>query len=194
MELHYIVIFTVILNSLWWIWYIINTLKWKTKPNKITWWIWAAAPLIWSAATISSQWFIWAVLPVFMAGFIPLMIFLASFINKKSYWKLWKLDYWCLAFAVLALLLWFITEQPLLAIIFWVLADFLAAIPLLIKMHKYPETETIWPFIAWMIANASAFLVIQNWVLEEYLFPLYLVIICSIIILTYYSKRLLHMK
>ncbi len=194
MELHYIVIFTVILNSLWWIWYIINTLKWKTKPNKITWWIWAAAPLIWSAATISSQWFIWAVLPVFMAGFIPLMIFLASFISKKSYWKLWKLDYWCLALAVLALLLWFITEQPLLAIIFWVLADLLAAIPLLIKIHKYPETETIWPFITLLIANASAFLVIQNWVLEEYLFPLYLVIICSIIILAYYSKRLLNIK
>ncbi len=194
MELHYIVIFTVVINSLWWTWYIINTLKWKTKPNKITWWIWAAAPLIWAAATITSQWFIWAVLPVFMAGFIPLIIFLASFINKKSYWELWKLDYWCLALAILALLLWFITEQPLLAIIFWVLADFLAAIPLLIKVHKYPETETIWPFAAGLIANISAFLVIENWVLEEYLFPLYLTVICFTIILAYYSKRLLNIK
>lgn len=194
MEAHYIVIFAVIINSIWWIWYIINTLKWKTKPNKITWLIWAAAPLIWTAATVVSQWFIWSVLPVFIAGLIPLTIFLASFINKNSYWKLWKLDYWCLALAIFALILWFITSQPLLAIIFWILADFLASIPLLIKIYKYPETETVWTFVIWLIANASAFLVIKNWVLEEYLFPLYLVLICFVIIFTYFWKKLLNFR
>jgi riboflavin transporter FmnP len=125
-----------------------------------------------------------------MAWFIPLMIFLSSFINKNSYWKLWKLDYACLIIAILALVLWFITSNPLLAIIFWILADFIAAIPLLIKMYYYPETETIWPFIAGLIANASAFLVIENWILEQYLFPLYLVIICTLLILTFYKKRI----
>lgn len=191
MELYWIVIWTVFINSFAGILYIKDTLKWKTKPNKITWWIWSAAPLIWASATIYSEWFIWSVLPVFIAWFIPLLIFISSFINKNSYWKLWKLDYICLILAILALILWWITKNPLLAIIFWITADFLAAIPLLIKMYNFPDTENIYPFIAWLIANLSAFLVIKNWTMEEYLFPLYLVVIFSILILIYYWKLII---
>lgn len=83
MELYYIIILTTLVNSYTGFLYIKDTLKWKTKPNKITWWIWAAAPLIWSAAMFVSEWFIWSAVPVFMAGFISLLIFLSSFINKK---------------------------------------------------------------------------------------------------------------
>jgi hypothetical protein len=62
---------------------------------------------------------------------------------------------------------------------------------LLIKMYKYPETETVYPFITWFIASGSALFVIKNWTIEEYLFPVYLLSICSLIILTYYRKSLL---
>ena len=191
MELYWVVVFAVILNSIWGILYIKDTLSWKTKPNKITWWIWAAAPLIWSFATFYSEWFVWSAIPVFMAGFIPLLIFISSFLNKKSYWKLWKLDYICLIFAILAIILWLITNNPLLAIIFWISADFLAAIPILIKIYKYPETETVLPFIAGLIANWSSFLVIKNWEPEEYLFPLYLVSICLLLIIAYYKNNII---
>ena len=194
MEVYYIIIFTAIINSIWGIIYIKDTLKWETKPNKVTWGIWAAAPIIGSFAMFFSQWFNWNILPVFMAGFIPLLIFLSSFINKNSYWKLWKLDYICLFSAILALILWQITDNPLLAIIFSILADFIAAIPIIIKAYKFPETETVFPFFTWLITNLSAFLVIKEWKIEEYLFPLYLVIICSILILAYYWKRILKIK
>ena len=191
MELYWIIIFTAFINAFGWIMYIKDTLKWKTKPNKITWWIWAAAPLIGSIAMYFSNWFTWSIIPVFMAWFIPLLIFLSSFINKNSYWKLWKLDYICLVFAILALILWLITDNPLLAIIFWILADLFAAIPLVIKNYNFPETENVFPFFAWLFANLSAFLVINKWEMEEYLFPLYLVIICSILILAFYWKKIL---
>ena len=194
MELYYIIIFTALINAFGWIMYIKDTLKWKTKPNKITWWIWAAAPLIWSAWMYFSQWLTWNILPVFMAGFIPLLIFISSFVNKNSYWELTKLDYICLILAILALILWWITNNPLLAIIFWILADFFAALPLIIKIYKFPETENIFPFFAWLIANLSAFLVIKEWKPEEYLFPSYLVFICSALIIAYFWKRILWKK
>lgn len=129
-----------------------------------------------------------------MAGLIPLLILLSSFVNKKSYWKLGKLDYFCFIFALWALVLWGVTDNALLAIIFAVLADFLAAIPLLIKMYKFPETETIWPFFAGLFANFTASLVIENWILEEYLFPLYLVMICILLIGAYYWKKIFYTK
>ncbi|MCT4617396.1 MAG: hypothetical protein N4A38_04260 [Candidatus Gracilibacteria bacterium] len=189
MKLYWLVIFAVLINSFGAFIYILNTLKGKTKPNRITWLIWATAPLVGSAGMIASEGFVWSALPVFMSGFLPLLVFLSSFVNKKSYWKLGHLDYTCLSFALLAIILWQITDNPLLAIIFSVLADGLGAIPLLIKMYKYPETETISPFFTGLIANISALIVIKNWTIEEYLFPVYLLSICSLIILTYYRKK-----
>lgn len=191
MESYYIIIFTAFINAFGWVIYIKDTLKWKTKPNKVTWWIWAAAPLIGSFAMYYSQWLTWNILPVFMAWFIPLLIFISSFVNPKSYWELKKLDYFCLTFAILALILWWITKNSLLAIIFWILADFFAAIPIIIKSYKFPETETVFPFFAWLIANLSAFLVIKEWKIEEYLFPAYLTIICLVLILAYFWKRII---
>ncbi len=192
MKLYYIIIFTTFLSTFTGIIYIKNTLKWQTKPNRITWGIWATAPLIASIAMYFSQGFNWNILPVFMAWFMPLLIFLSSFVNKKSYWKLHTFDYICLFSAILALVLWWITNNPLLAIIFSILADFFAALPLIIKIYKIPETETVSPFIAWLFANLSAFLVITEWKIEEYLFSLYLVIICSVLILAYFWKRILN--
>lgn len=188
--MEWIVVIAVLLNAIWGVVYIKDTISWKTKPNRVTWFIWALAPLIATAASLS-DWVEWAVLPVFMSGFIPLLIFISSFYNKESYWKLWKLDYFCLIFSLLAIVLWVITQNPLLAIIFAILADLLAAFPTLIKIYKYPETETVFPFFTWVISASSAFLVIEIWKPEEYLFPSYLILICLALIIGYYNKKII---
>lgn len=192
--MEFIIIFTVFLNILWWIAYIKDTLKWKTKPNRVTWWIWATAPLIWSAWMYFSWWFTWNILPVFIAGFIPFLVFVSSFVNPNSYWELKKLDYICLILAILALVLWWITKNPLLAIVFWILADLFAALPLIVKIYKFPETENIFPYLALLVANLAALLIIKKWEIEEFLFPLYLVLLNSILIIAYYWKKLLWKK
>ena len=194
MKLEYIVIFSAIINSIWWFVYIKNTLKWITKPNKVSRSIFTIAPFITVTATIYSQWFVWSVIPVFMAWFIPLLILISSFFNKNSYWKLWKLDYWCFFFAILSLILWYITNNPLIAIIFSVLADLLWYIPTMIKVYKYPETETMAPFTAWLFANFTALLVVKTWIPEEFLFPLYIVLANSLVIFLYYRKKIFKNK
>jgi|SRR5665647_965729 len=44
----------------------------NTKPNRVSWLMWAIAPLITTAAALSNG-VGWAVLPVFMAGFRPFL-------------------------------------------------------------------------------------------------------------------------
>jgi len=51
--------------------YIRDTLRGETKPNRATWLMWSIAPLIATVAALS-QGVGWAVLPVLMAGFGPL--------------------------------------------------------------------------------------------------------------------------
>lgn len=84
--------------------YIKETIKGNTKPNRVSWLLWSIAPIIGTIAAISNG-VGWSLLPVFMAGFVPLLVLIVSFINKNSYWKLEKFDYLCGLFSALALIL-----------------------------------------------------------------------------------------
>src|ERR1035437_1488008 len=74
--------------------YLLDTLKGKVKPNKVTWILWSVNPLIAFAAEIHQQVGIQSLL-TFMIGFGPLVIFLASFVNKRAYWQITKADVAC---------------------------------------------------------------------------------------------------
>src|SRR3989338_5293375 len=79
--------------------YFIETIQGKVKPNRITWFLWALAPLIAFYAQIKQGVGIQSLL-TFTVGFIPILIFLASFVNKKSYWKITRLDWLCTILSV----------------------------------------------------------------------------------------------
>ncbi len=151
--------------------------------------MWAIAPLIAAAASFSSG-VGWAVLPVFMAGFSPLMIFTASFFAKKAYWKLSTFDYFCGALSGLALVMWWLTKEPNVAIVFAIGSDALASIPTLKKSLTNPETESVWPFIVGVFGAASSLVVATFWTFSAYAFPIYLIVINIIILLTLYKRQL----
>jgi len=175
-----------ILNLAGTAYYIWNTLKGITKPNRVTWLMWSIAPMIGTAAALVSG-VTWATLPVFMAGFCPFLVFLASFVNPNAYWQLGRFDYVCGVLSALALVLWYITGNPVTAIVFAILADGLAAVPTLVKAWKYPETETATGFITSGINSSTSFFVIPRWEFAFYAFPLYLVI--ANIVLTFAVLR-----
>lgn len=166
-----------------------DTLRGNTKPNKVTWLMWSIAPLIATAAALSSG-VKWSVLPVFMAGFGPLLIFIISFINKKSYWKLEKFDYVCGLCSLLALILWAITKQPIIAIVFAILSDCFAAVPTLIKSWHHPETESGVAYTTGLFCTLTSFAAIKTWNFTEIAFPIYLTILSSLLIFAIYSKKI----
>ena len=168
--------------------YIINTIKGKTKPNRMTWLIWSIAPIIGTIAAVSNG-VTWAILPTFMAGFGPLLVFVVSLFNKKSYWKLGGGDYLCGALAILALVLWAVTKDPNIAILFSILADLFAAIPTLIKAWRYPETESGLIFIFDILGQTSALFVMKRWDFSESAFAIYLLTISTCIATGIYRKK-----
>ena len=170
--------------------YIKDTLWEETKPNQVTWFLWMLAPSIGTAAALADG-VSWAVLPVFMAGFVPMCVLFASFVNKNAYWKLGAFDYTCGSVSVLALVLWYITKEPVVAIIFAATADGLAALPTLSKAWSYPETETGAVYAAALFGALTSFLAIQMWTPSEYIFPAYLVFIDSAILFVIYRKKLI---
>lgn len=156
--------------------YIKDTLKGKTKPNRITWLMWSIAPMIAFSASASQE-LSWSLLPGFVSGFGPLLVFLASYLNQKSYWKLKSIDYFCGFLSLLALLLWAITKDINIAIVFSILSDGLAAIPTLLKARSYPESETVTPFIVGMFSGLMGILIADQFIFSVIGFNIYLVII-----------------
>ncbi len=127
--------------------YIKGTFKGETRPNRISWLIWFLAATTASFvqfANGASASFI----PIFMAGFIPLVVLIASFKNKNSYWEAGVLEYTCLFLAVCSLIAFFILKTGVLATVFAILADGLGFIPTYVKSWKEPKTENLGPFVS----------------------------------------------
>jgi hypothetical protein len=169
--------------------YIKATLRGQTKPNKVTWLMWSIAPIIAVSAAFSDG-VRWAVLPTFMAGFGPLLVFITSFINKNSYWKLERFDYLCGFFSALALILWAITKEANVAIVFAILSDGSAAIPTLIKSWRHPETESVGPYIAGLFSALTSFTAIKTWNFASLAFPTYLVLVCILLSSFVYRRKI----
>jgi hypothetical protein len=169
--------------------YIRSMFKGQTKPNRVTWFMWSVAPFIATAATVSSGVGL-AVIPVFMSGFSPFLVLTASFFNKKAYWKLSSFDYLCGLLSGLALVIWFVTKDPNLAIIFAIVSDALAAVPTLIKAWNNPETESAWPFIIGVFSPMTSFLAATVWGFSELAFPTYLIVINIILVLPLLRKNM----
>lgn len=170
--------------------YIKDTLKAKTKPNRMSWLLWAVAPLIAFSAEVSDGVKL-AAIPVFISGFAPLLVLAASFANRNSYWKLEKSDYLCGLFSLLALLLWGITKEPMVAIGLAIISDLFATIPTLVKSWKYPETETADAFSAGLFSALTSFTAIKTWNFSSVAFPAYLVIVNASLVFCIYRKKII---
>lgn len=157
--------------------YLIDTLKGKTKPNRVTWFLWALAPMIAFTAQLEKGVGLTALM-TFMAGFNPAMIVLASFVNKKAYWKLNRMDYIYGAISIFAIIIWQITGEGNLAILFSIIADAFASLPTIIKSYKEPETENSTIFLFGMINSGLTLLTIKDWSFAQWGFPVYIFVIC----------------
>lgn len=160
--------------------YLRDTLRGKTKPNRVTWGFWATVPLLALFGQIDQGVGIQA-LTTFMFAFNPLLIFCASFVNKNAYWQLGKLDYICGGVALGGLVLWLITGEGLLAIIFSIGADAVASLPTIRKAFIDPETENPNPFLAAVLGSLITLLTIQTWTAAYFAFPLYILLNNSIL-------------
>lgn len=170
------VIVGVVLNLIGSLDYLVATIKGGVKPDRVTWLLWSVIPFIAYAAQINQGVGLQSLM-TFMTGFTPLIIFLASFLNKKSYWRLGHLDIICGALSVIGILLWYITKTGNTAIVFSILADGLAAIPTVVKSYLAPETEDYKVYFLGASSAAITLLTIKTWNFAYLGWPLYVLVL-----------------
>jgi hypothetical protein len=158
-----------------------DTLSGKVKPDKVTWLLWSLAPMIAFAAEIQKGVGIQSLL-TFMIGFNPLIIFITSFLNKKTPWKLGKFDIICGILSLSGIFIWVITKEATLAIIVSIIADALAAFPTIIKSYKAPQTENYLTYFTSVLSATIVLLTITTWDLAHYGFPVYILLMNSLLV------------
>jgi len=155
--------------------YIKDILHGTTRPNVVSYSLWAALLSISMLAQLSSgaSWSIVFLLGDLLAVFAVIVLCTMGY----GYGKYGKLEWVCTALAIIAVVLWQVTSEPLLAIIFALIADILAGIPTVVKTYRDPKSEIP---IGWFMVAAGAVLgIISNTVfdLANMLFPVYVLII-----------------
>jgi hypothetical protein len=173
--------------------YIRDMIRGKSKPNLVTWGLWAFAPLIATGAALSIGADRWSTVRIFMSGFGPLLVFISAFLVKQGYWKLSKFDYACGLLSVIALVAWVGAHSPVLAILLAAIADLFACLPTLIKAWKYPETETFYTYFVGFFTASIVLPAIPVWNIENAAFQLYLLAantaLCLAVLRGYWRKR-----
>ena len=159
--------------------YLRDTLRGTTKPNRVTWLLWAVAPLL-AAAVELDEGVGLRTLPTFMVGFMPLLVFIGSFHNPASVWKIRRIDYACGAMSVVGTVTWLVTRNGILAISAAIAADFMAGVPTLTKSWTHPETETVHTYIGAVVSMLIVLLTIENWTFDVAAFPAFIVFMGSV--------------
>ena len=162
--------------------YLINTVKGKVKPNRVSFLLWSVVPFIAFFAQIKQDVGLEA-LATFSAGFLPFTVFIASFVNKQAEWKLTVFDLFCGLLSLVGLALWMVTKTGNVAIFFSIVADGMAAVPTIVKAYKYPNTEIAWPWLATVLGVVLTLLTLSSFTFANSGFILYILILNILIYL-----------
>lgn len=154
--------------------YAVATVRGRTRPNRVTWFLWALAPLIGFTAQVDDG-VGWPAVLTLSIGVGPAIIFTSTFVNRRSYWRITRFDLLCGAASVVALVVWLAVPDPEPAVVAAVLADLLAGIPTIRKAWTHPETEIATTFALGLANGTITLLTLDRWDLASWAFPAYLV-------------------
>ena len=169
---HFVILGAVI-GSIGIAFYIRDTLRGVTRPNRVTWLMWSLAPLLAFAVELHEGVGLQSLL-TFTVGFLPLLVFAASFHNRHGYWRIGPLDYLCGAVSGVGLAVWLATRHGTVAIAASIASDALAALPTLLKSWRDPDSESASAYISSVVNAAITLLTIRTWTTAYVAFPAYI--------------------
>lgn len=156
--------------------YLLATWRGRVRPNALTWFFWGIAPLIAFIAQIQEGVGLTAWMSLGLAVG-PLVICCVAIARRDARWKVTRFDMACGVFAILGLMLWQLTDDPLVAIWFAIAADIAGGIPTVKKTYRYPETEKPLPYFLTIISMVITMMTIQTWNVASAAFPIYILLI-----------------
>jgi hypothetical protein len=164
--------------------YVVQTLRGLAIPNRVTWTLWAIAPLIAFAGELSKGVGLQSLLTL-TVGLSPAVVLAASYTRHAGRWDLTRFDILCGALSVIGIVLWQLSGDGSVAIGLSLGADFLAATPTLIKVWRAPHTEEPGAFIGAFLSALITLFTIKHWTFAVAAWPAYLLVMSAVLVLLY---------
>lgn len=151
-----------------------SILKGQAKPHRTT----RLILLIITSLTTTSLFFQGNRVAIYLAGVSTIqsiIIFVLSI--KYGMGGYSKSDIICFVMAIIGIILWQITSNPVIALYSAILADFTGMIPALIKTYHFPKTEIYLFYLLDVFASFFSTLAITNRTINEFSYPVYIMVI-----------------
>ncbi len=151
--------------------YVLAILRGETRPNRATWWIWTVVGFLLGSSYYASgaQHTIWV--PVsYVVG--PLVTALLSLRYGEGGWT--RFDRYCVAGAGLSLVLWWIFQTPMIALLINLSIDFLGALPTIRKSYLEPAGEDRVAWALFWAGNIANLFAVERWTFAIAVYPVYM--------------------
>ncbi|HEV2427380.1 MAG TPA: hypothetical protein VGS61_04075 [Acidimicrobiales bacterium] len=150
--------------------YVRATLRGETQPNRVSWGLWGVTGVLAFVVEVQSHVGLAAVMTL-MFGVVPLIVVAASFANPHSVWRIGPFDAACGAVSIVGIVFWAIVHEPTVAIVAFISADQVAALPTIRKSWIAPETESSKVFVTGAINCAITLFTLRHFTTDGAVFP-----------------------
>ena len=170
--------------------YIYSILHGKTKPHVFSWIIWGCTTFVVFLAQLADKggagaW------PIGVSGVITVLVALLAY-SKKSDSSITKTDWWFFILAMTSLPLWYITSNPLWAVVILTTVDVIGFGPTFMKAYRNPFEEQLTFFVVMAARNFIVIMALENYSMTTVLFPAVIGVACLLfILLVMYRRRML---
>ena len=160
--------------------YVRATLAGTTLPNRVSWGLWGVEGVL--AFFVEVQQHVGpAAIMTLMFGLVPLIIVAASFRHHHGVWKIGRFDIVCGVISLAGIVFWGLVNQSTVALISFITADQVAALPTVRKAWLAPETESPKVFVLGVVNCAITLMTLRHFTTGGAVFP-GAILVCDLLI------------
>ena len=160
--------------------YIRSILQNKTKPHAFSWIIWASVTFIIFLAQLADGGGVGA-WPIGISGVITLFVAILAYVKKTDH-MIAKKDWIFFILAMSAIPFWYVTSNPLWAVVILTVVDLLGFVPTFRKAYSYPNEEQLIFYILISSRNLISIVALEHYSLTTLLFPAATALACIMFI------------
>ncbi|MEW6682556.1 MAG: hypothetical protein AB1451_06485 [Nitrospirota bacterium] len=160
--------------------YISAILKGTVKPHVFSWVIWGTTTFVVFLAQLDDNggagaW------PIGVSGSITIVIALLAYLKRADV-SITRTDWSFLVSAISSLPVWYLTSDPLWAVVILTTVDVLGFGPTVRKAYASPHSESLLFFALFAARNLIVIMALENYTVTTVLFPAVIAATCALLI------------
>lgn len=168
--------------------YIRAILGGTTRPHVFSWVIWGSTTFVVFLAQIEGKAGVGA-WPIGVSGSITLFIACLAYVRRADI-TITKTDWLFFIPALSSLPLWYVTSDPLWAVVILTIVDVLGFGPTVRKAYSFPHSESLLFFALFAVRNVLVILALESYSVTTVLFPAVIAVACvSLMAMVRYRRR-----